>query len=122
MAWGNCTVKSKPMISLSAATGLLDSIAAAGGTPHRVLRALGLDRSVIANPDGYIASSTFARLLEAAARETADDCFGLHFGEHFNPRDIGALVYVIFNAPTIAASIQNVERYMHLHNEAATME
>jgi AraC-like DNA-binding protein len=110
------------MISLTVATGLVDAIAAAGVTPERVLRTLGLERSILANPDGFIASSTFANLLEAAARETADDCFGLHFGEHFNPRDMGALAYVTLNSPTVAASIQNVERYLHLHNEAATIK
>ena len=119
---GDCTVKSKPMISLTVATGLVDAIAAAGGNPDRVLRALGLERSVLANPDGFIACSTFAHLLEAAAQETADDCFGLHFGEHFNPQDMGALAYVTLNSPTVAASIQNVERYFHLHNEAATIK
>jgi len=115
-------MKSRPMISLTVATGLVDAIAAAGVTPERVLRTLGLERSILANPDGFIASSTFANLLETAARETADDCFGLHFGEHFNPRDMGALAYVTLNSPTVAASIQNVERYMHLHNEAATIK
>ena len=80
------------MISLAAATGLTDAIAAAGGNAARVLRAVGLDRSVLAKRDEFIASSIFARLLEAAAQETGDDCFGLHFGEHFNLRDWGTLV------------------------------
>src|SRR6185369_6902395 len=86
------------------------------------LRRLGLERSTMANPDGFIACSTFRRLLEAAARETADDSFGLHFGEHFDPRDLGALIYVILNSPTIIVAMQNVERYFHLHNEAATIK
>ena len=115
-------MKSRPMISLAAATGLLDAIAAAGGTPDRVLHQLGLERSVLANSDGFIASSTFARLLQVAAEETADECFGLHFGERFDPRDIGALVYIVINAPTIAAALHSVERYLHLHNEATTIK
>ncbi len=109
------------MISLAAATGLVDAITAAGGNPDRVLRTLGLDRLKFANSDGFITSFTFARLLEAAAGETGDKCFGLHFGEHFNPRDIGALVYVVVNSPNIAAAIHNLERYFHLHNEATTV-
>ena len=109
------------MISLAAATGLTDAIVAAGGNPLRVLRAVGLERATLESEDGFIPSSTFARLLEAAAQETGDDCFGLHFGEHFNPKDIGALVYIIANSPTVAAAIHNIERYFHMHNEAATV-
>jgi AraC-like DNA-binding protein len=109
------------MISLAAATGLMDAIAAAGGNSARVLRTVGLDRSVLAKRDEFIPSSIFARLLEAAAQETGDDCFGLHFGEQFEPKDIGALVYLVVNSPTVAVSIQNVERYFHLHNAAATV-
>ena len=114
-------MKSRPMLSLAAATGLIDAIAAAGGNLDRVLRTLGLERLIFANSDGFITSSTFARLLEAAAGETGDECFGFHFGEQFNPRDIGALVYVVVNSPNIAAAIHNIEHYFHLHNEAATV-
>jgi AraC-like DNA-binding protein len=109
------------MISVAAMTGLLETIAAARGNPDQILRTLGLERSAFRNPEGFIASSTFARILDEAARETADDCFGLHFGEHFNPKDLGPLAYVVLNSPTIAVAIQNAERYIHLHNQAANL-
>jgi len=109
------------MISVAAATGLADAITAAGGNSGRVLGMFGLERSTLTNRDEFIASSTFARLLEAAAQETGDEYFGLHFGEQFNPKDIGALVYLVVNSPTVAAAIQNMERYFHLHNAAATV-
>src|SRR5436190_55875 len=89
------TVNRRPMISVAATTGLLDAIRAAGVNPEPLIREAGLDRSVFSNPDGYIATSAFAGLLEEAARATGDDCFGLHFGERFNPRDVGALAYVV---------------------------
>jgi hypothetical protein len=91
------------MISLTAATGLIDAIAAGGGDPDAVLSSLGLRRQAIANPMGVIPSSDFARLLEAAALDTHDACFGLHFAEHYEPRDIGPLTYVVLNSPTFAA-------------------
>lgn len=102
-------------------TGLLETIAAAGGDPDHILRMFGLERSALTNSEGFIASSIFARMLEEAARATADECFGLHFGEHFNPKDIGPLVYVVLNSPTVAAAIHNIERYLHIHNEAAKL-
>jgi AraC-like DNA-binding protein len=77
-----------------------------------------LERSVFSDPEGFIAASVFARLLEEAARATGDDCFGLHFGEHYNPKNIGPLVYVVLNSPTIMAALENAGRYVHVHNEA----
>jgi AraC-like DNA-binding protein len=109
----------KPMMSVAVTTGLLDAITAAGGNPDQILRGLGLERSVLTNPEGFISTSTLARLLEEAARVTADDCLGLHFGERYNPKNIGPLIYVALNSPTIRAGIENVERYLKVHNEAA---
>lgn len=109
----------RPRISLTAATGLVDAIRSAGADPDQTLRPLGLDPSALSNPDGFMACADFARALEAAARATGDECFGLHFGERYQPQDVGALAYVAFNSPTIAASIANVARYLRVHNEAA---
>ena len=107
------------MVSVTAATGLFDAIAAAGGDPDQILDALGLKRSAFSNPDRFIANATFAQLLEDAARATGDECFGLHFGENFDVRDIGTLAYVVLNSPTIADAIRNLERYFRIHNDGA---
>lgn len=107
------------MISLAAATGLIGAIESAGGDPAQILDPLGLDRRVFSNPHGFIPTADFARVLEDAARATGDDCFGLHFGEHYHPKDVGPLVYVVLNSPTIAVGFENVARYLRLHNEAA---
>ena len=109
----------KPMISVAAMTGVLETITAAGGNPDEILSALGADRSVFANPEGFVASSIFDQLLEKASRKTGDDCFGLHFGEHFNPKNIGPLAYVVINSPTVLSGIQNAARYLKVHNQAA---
>ncbi|HET8563134.1 MAG TPA: AraC family transcriptional regulator [Candidatus Binatia bacterium] len=111
----------KPRISVAATAGLLEAITAAHGDPDQILRRLGLERSAFRNSETFIATSIFARILEEAARATADDCFGLHFGEHYNPKNIGPLAYVVFNSPTLAVAIENAERYLHIHNEAANM-
>jgi AraC-like DNA-binding protein len=108
-----------PMISVAAAMGLLEAIAARGGDPDQILRRFGIERSAFSEPEGFIPSSLFAGVLEEAAQATADDCFGLHFGENYNPRNIGPLVYVVLNSPTIRAGIENFERYLHVYNEAA---
>jgi len=107
------------MISLAAATGLIEAMEATGRNPDDILQPLGLDRGLFSNPHGFISSVDFARVLDETARVTGDDCFGLHFGERFHPKDIGPLVYVVLNSPTIAVGLDNVARYLRLHNEAA---
>jgi AraC-like DNA-binding protein len=112
-------VRARPMISIAATTGLLEAITAAGGNPEEILQGFGLDRSVFAKSEGFIPCSVFAGILREAARSTVDDCFGLHFAERFNPKNIGPLVYVALNSPTIGAGIQNVERYLHVYDSSA---
>jgi AraC-like DNA-binding protein len=116
---GSQAASARPMISLAAATGLFEAIAARGGNPDQILRKFGIDRSAFSEPEGFIPSSVFAGVLEEAAEATADACFGLHLGEHYNPRNIGPVAYVVLNSPTVRAGIENIERYLHVYNEAA---
>jgi AraC-like DNA-binding protein len=109
----------KPMISLTAATGLVDAIETAGGDVERALRPVHLDRKRLLNPHGFIPTADFALVLEEAAAATGDDCFGLHFGARFNPKDVGPLAYVILHSPTIGAALANAARYLSVHNQGA---
>jgi len=109
------------MISSAAAVGLAEAIEAAGRDPEDVLRTVGLDRAAVADRHGFFPSAAFTLALEEAARVTGDDCFGLHFGERYHPKDIGALAFVVLNSPTIAAAFDNVARYLRIYNEAATV-
>ena len=108
-----------PMISLNAATGLIEAISASRGDPDQILHAVGLDRSTLSDPHGFLPFADFTRLLQEAARRTGDDCFGLHFGEQFQPKNIGPLVYVVLNSPTMAVAFDNAVRYLKVHNEGA---
>ncbi|HKA34503.1 MAG TPA: AraC family transcriptional regulator [Candidatus Binatia bacterium] len=107
-----------PRISVTAAAGLIEILDAARVDADALLRSAGLDRDALKNPDGYIPCAAFARLLEESARATKDECFGLHFGEHFNPKQLGALAYVVLHSPTFQTAVENSVRYLHLHNES----
>ena len=107
------------MISLAVTKGLVEAIAGQGGSPGPILREFGLEHSNLTDPEGFISAVKLAQLMEEAARATSDDFFGLHFGESFNPKNIGPVIYVVLNSPTIGAAVENVERYLKLHNEAA---
>lgn len=112
-------MRPRPMISSSVTIGLLKAIGDAGANSDEILRNLHIDRADVSRPEGFIACSSFARLLESAAVETGDATFGLRFGAHSNPKNIGALAYAVFNAPTVKAAFETAGRYIHLHNEAA---
>jgi AraC-like DNA-binding protein len=90
-----------------------------GANPDHLLHTIGVRRSVLENADAFIATSSFTALLEEASRATHDPCFGLHFGERLDPRDVGALAYLIFNSPDVGTAIANTERYLQIHNSAA---
>jgi AraC-like DNA-binding protein len=107
------------MISIAATAGLLEAITVAGANPEQILQSFALDPSVFSKPEGFIPCSVFAGILNEAARATGDDCFGLHFGESFHPKNIGPLAYVALNSPTIGAGILNVERYLHVYDSSA---
>jgi AraC-like DNA-binding protein len=112
-------VRARPMISIAATAGLPEAITAAGASLDQILQTLGVDRSVFSKSEGFIPCSIFAGILKEAARATGDDCFGLHFGDSFHPKNIGPLAYVALNSPTIGAGILNVERYLHVYDSSA---
>jgi AraC-like DNA-binding protein len=100
-------------------SGLLEAIQQAGGDAGAILRSCGVERSVFDNADAAVDTALYARLLAEAARQTGDECFGLHFGEHYNPKNIGPLIYVVLNSPVVRTGIENVERYLAVHNPGA---
>jgi len=112
-------MRAQPMISSSVTVGLLKAIKDAGIDPSRVFERLDLDPAVFSRDDGFIPCSGFARVLEQAAVLAGDRAFGLHFGASANPKNIGALAYAVFNAPTVAVAFETAARYLHIHNEAA---
>jgi AraC-like DNA-binding protein len=112
-------VRRRPMISLAAAIGLIEAIEATGRDPTKILDPLGLDRQTFSDPHGFIPTTDFARVLEEAARVTGDECFGLHLGQRYHPKNLGPLAYVVLNSPTVGVGFQNVARYLRAHNEAA---
>jgi len=111
----------KPVISLTAATGIVEAIEAGGADADAVLRPFGLDRRRLLNPQGFMPSADFARLLDSAAVATGNDGFGLRFGARFNPKDVGPLTYVILHSPTVGVALANAGRYLRVHNTGAAV-
>ena len=107
------------MISCSVTIGLAQAIKDAGANPDEVFSEVDLNSSALSGAEGFIPCAVFARLLDRAAAASGDRDFGLHFGARFDPKNIGALAYAVFNSPTVSDAVETVGRYIHLHNEAA---
>lgn len=101
------------------AAGLLDAIAASGGSPERVLEAAGLRASDLADPDHWVDLEKLLTLDDAAARELGDEAFGLKVGLTYDPNSLGVLAYAVLNAPIVDTALRNFERYGHTHMEGA---
>src|SRR5215467_12798025 len=108
-----------PMISCSVTIGLGQAIKDAGANPNELFREVELDSSALSSAEGFIPCVAFAHLLDRAAAASGNRAFGLQFGARFDPKNIGALAYAVFNSPTVGAALETVGRYIHLHNEAA---
>src|SRR5689334_10320891 len=89
------------MMRAGGAAGVLDAVAGRGGSPGRVLEAAGLTAADLADADRLLEVEQVMDLFEAAARETGDDCFGLHIGTRYAFASVGPLVYAVLNAPTV---------------------
>ena len=57
----------KPMISLAFTKGLAEAIADKGGNADLILGPFGLEHSNLADPEGFIATETFALFIEETA-------------------------------------------------------
>jgi len=87
------------------AAGVLEAVAAQGGSPAGVLAAVGLTSVDLADPDRLLEVEQVMMLFEAAARATGDDRFGLHLGTTYAFASIGPLAYAVLNAPTVAVAV-----------------
>ncbi len=103
------------------AAGILEAVAAGGGSSVRVLAAAGLAPDDFADPDRMLASERMLTLFDAAADELGDDAFGLHLGETYDFGAIGALSYAVLNAPSVGTALQNFERYARTHWEGSRL-
>lgn len=104
-----------PTILALAAKGVAQAIEQAGGSSAALLAEAGLEPGALSDPDARIPLARFVQLLHIAAARTGDDCFGLHFGIGYEPREIGLLGYIAINSPTIGQAFRSVERYYRLY-------
>jgi AraC-like DNA-binding protein len=61
------------------------------------------------------------RVLELAAKELQDDCFGFRLARDFELGEIGLVYYVMASSEKLADALRNAERYCAINNEGVRL-
>jgi AraC-like DNA-binding protein len=88
-------------------------IDAAGG-----LRKAGLNALALADEQGWIPFTKHSALLDCAADQTVDGCYGARFATKIDIRDGGALGYIGLASKSLEDALRNLERYSRVVTEA----
>ncbi len=90
----------------------------AGVDLESALREAGLEARTINNEEAWIPFTRHAALMEIAARELKDDCYGAKLGARIDPRKADALSYMGAACRTLEDGLRNLERYSYVVTEA----
>jgi AraC-like DNA-binding protein len=93
-----------------------------GLDPRALLREVGLDLQVLADPDRRVPAPAVVSLLEGAAARSGCQTFGLRMAESRRLADFGAVSLLIAHQPTLRDALETTIRYRHLLNEALAMQ
>ena len=93
-----------------------------GRNVDKVLGEAGLDLRTVNREGGRIPWLAQARLMEIAARELADDCYGLHLAARVDVRDADVIAYLGLASRTLGDALANLARYVRVFTEAARLD
>ncbi len=112
---------SHPRIRAVAATGIARMIAECGGNPERILWEVGLKPRDLELPLNQLALRDYCALLEAAARQTKVEAFGLLFANRAGCVLMGDLGALAFNHPILGAAIRALCQYFAAMQERSRL-
>jgi len=110
-----------PKVLAAAANGVTDMIARYGGDVDRIFGHATLRAQELQSPINELSLRQYCALFEEAARQTAQDNFGLRFGQEFTPPRLGAIGYIAIASPTLAAGLGNLVRYFPAHQDSSLL-
>jgi hypothetical protein len=93
-----------------------------GSNVDRVLDEAGLDLRRVNREGGRIPWQSQATLMDIAAREFGDECYGIHLAAKVDVRDADALAYVGLTSHTLGEALANLARYVQTFNEVVRFD
>ena len=101
---------------------IVGDLLARGRSVDRILREAGLDLRAVNRDGGRIPWLAQSRLMEIAALELGDDCYGLHLSAKVDVRDADAIAYLGLASRTLGDALDNLARYVHVFSEAVQFD
>lgn len=108
----------EPMVRARSLSGYLQVARRAGLPAQELLRQVGLDAALLANPEHRIRITAVCQLLEAAALKADCSTFGLQMADTRQPFDFGIVELLLSHKRTLREVLLAAVQYRHLLNEA----
>ncbi len=89
----------------------------AGIPASQVFAAIGMEPSVLDQPNVRVPGAVIERLWTAGVQLTGDDDLGLHTAENYNPGTLNILGYVLLSCRTAAEALHRLAHYAALLND-----
>lgn len=106
------------LVRSASLTGYAEAARAGGLDPFRMLAEVGLPADSLSDVDLKIPADKVGRLLELSAQRSGIETFGLRMAETRRASNLGPLILLVRDEPTLRQALQAMARYGHLHNEA----
>lgn len=90
-----------------------------GHDPDRVLAEIGMDTTMLADPDALIPFRSLGRLIQHCVVRTGCDHFGLLVGDRGSAAATGVVGILLRNAPDVGAALASLVKYLHHHDRGA---
>jgi AraC-like DNA-binding protein len=101
---------------------IVDDLRRHGRNVDRILAEADLDLRSVNRQGGRIPWQAQAKLIDIAARELGDDCYGIHLAANVDVRDTDALAYVGLASHTLGEALANLARYVKIFNEVVEFD
>ena len=101
----------------AAASGLSDFIVQKGADVDRVFGISRINPELLASPTLSLQLPNYCKVLEQAAQISGCDNFGLHYGQQFQPKELGLIGYIGLCSATLETALRNMVSYFHLHQK-----
>ncbi|WP_095011516.1 AraC family transcriptional regulator [Tsuneonella mangrovi] len=110
------------IIRAAAITGFRRLVRDLGGDPGHILRSVGLNDAMLAEPDRYIPYRNVVLAFEEAARVLGIPDFGLRLAARQDMNFLGTLALAIQSASSVRDGLAIAARNIHFHTPSISME
>lgn len=113
----HCQLSPPAKILSCASNGIAQFISSHGESAHEILWSVGIHEDDTQKESEIFDLGAYCELLEAAARKTRNDNFGLQYGRDFTPDRLGLIGEIAISSPTLADTLGNLVTYFPYHQQ-----